>query len=181
MKYLKTFENYTKNDTVLDIYCLYVYDFPKEFLPLKNTLTKLNCWENHLSFLPELPKMLKELNCWENHLSFLPELPNTLIDLYTSDNNLSILPELPNSLKYLSCAHNNWIEPIPIDYYNKIIEQEGHNIYNGEQKKKFKSYEFQKEFVEKYPFRIRDLEPIGIDPEIRKEYAYLWDFDQYLD
>ena len=94
-------------------------------------------------------------------------------------NNLSIFPKLPNSLKYLCCGNNPWIEPIPIEYYNLANDKK--DIYDEEQKLKFGSYEFQKEFIEKYPFRLKDLEPIGIDLKIRDEYAYLFDFDQYLD
>jgi len=96
-----------------------------------------------------------------------------------SYNNLSILPELPKSLNVLNCSYNNWTEPILSKYYDKINTK--FDIYNDEQKEKFGSYEYQKEFIEKYPFRIHDLEPIGVDPKIKDEYAYLFDFDQYLD
>ena len=260
MKYLKTFENYSENETVLNINGNSYFEFPEEFLPLKNTLKNLNCFRNNLSVLPELPESLTilscgsnnlsvlpklpesviEIDCYKNNLSVLPELPESLIklncgvnklsfltklptslelldcynnknlsilpelpesltilscwgcnlsvlselpksltELYCYENKLSVLPELPKSLIEIYCGDNPWIEPIPLEYYN--LAKDKNDIYNQKQEEKFGSYEFQKEFIEKYPFRIKDLEPIGVDPKIKKEYAYLFDFDQYLD
>ena len=201
MKYLKSFENYTnENETVLSFNKLDINEIPKEFLPLKNNLVELHCHHcRNLSVLPELPNTLKVLWCYETVITELPKLPNTLKVLWCYDTVITVLPELPDSLTSLWCANNKisilpdfpknldliyignnpWIEPIPFEWYNNSDDRL--DIYNKEQKKKFQSYEFQKEFVEKYPLRLKDLNPIGINREIRKEYAYLFDFDQYFD
>ena len=51
-------------------------------------MTTLNCWNNQLTSLPELPKSLEYLYCDHNQLTSLPVLPKSLKRLYCRDNNL---------------------------------------------------------------------------------------------
>ena len=46
----------------------------------------IECYNNNLSSLPQLPNSLKILWCSDNNLSSLPQLPNSLEDLYWNDN-----------------------------------------------------------------------------------------------
>jgi Leucine-rich repeat (LRR) protein len=91
-------------ETFNQIKTLYIRGNFKFYLPPK--LTRLYCYDNQLSSLPELPNHLIHLHCWNNKLSSLPELPNTLTHLSCFDNQLSSLPELPNTLTYLDCSFN---------------------------------------------------------------------------
>ena len=116
--------------------------------------------------------------CNHNNLSFLPKLPNTLMLLSCTNNKLTELKDLPNSIRHLYIGNNDWIEPIPNKYFK--LAKDKIEIYTNEQIAKFTSYQWQKEFIEKYPFKIKNLEILGVNPEIRKEYAYLWDFDEYI-
>jgi len=75
-------------------------------------LQVLNCSNNQLIALPNLPANLQVLNCSNNQLETLPILPNNLTGLYCAQNHLSIIAALPNSLQYLSCS-NNKISQLP--------------------------------------------------------------------
>ncbi len=83
---------------------------------------RLYCYDNRLTFIPELPNCLeliccnnklvalpklfycKRLICASNNLTHLPELPKCLA-LGCENNKLTHLPELPKC-KYLSCDGN---------------------------------------------------------------------------
>ena len=72
------------------------------------------------------------INCWNNNLRELPQLPNSLTHLYCAYNNLKELPELPNSLEYLYCRNNPIFKYIE-KYFNNDWDQYRefqHKIYN---------------------------------------------------
>ena len=93
------------------------------------SLEKLECQNNGLLVLPNLPPSLKELYCNSNQLSSLPELPSNLTHLDCSSNDLNLLPKLPTSLKSLTCFRNKLtsLPELPkgltelICYNNKIL------------------------------------------------------------
>ena len=70
----------------LYIYGLELTEIEPGWLNKMNNLTYLNCHNNQLTDLPELPKTLTYLYCSENELTKLPELPKTLNRLNCSDN-----------------------------------------------------------------------------------------------
>jgi Leucine-rich repeat (LRR) protein len=70
------------------------------------SLTQLSCDRNQLTTLPVLPARLARLNCGHNQLASLPELPASLTDLDCLENQLIALPELPASLTNLYCPDN---------------------------------------------------------------------------
>ena len=96
---------------------------------LPNLLKELDCWNNQLTLIPNLPNSLKildfsynqlisftnvqlpnsleQLSCHNNQLSSLPDLPNSLKKIYCENNQLISLPKLPNSLKNFDCSGNN--------------------------------------------------------------------------
>ena len=76
-------------------------------LPPQLMLTQLDCSNNKLTALPELPASLSELNCNWNQLTTLPELPASLTYLECDSNQLTTLPELPASLTKLWCRNND--------------------------------------------------------------------------
>ena len=65
-----------------------------------------------LRFIPFM-RGLKGLNCSNNTLTSLPELPDGLVWLYCSNNTLTSLPELPDGLKELDCSNNPELAIIP--------------------------------------------------------------------
>ncbi len=75
-------------------------------LPFTTVLKELNCDNNLLNSLPNLPDSLIKLSCIENKLTELSNLPFGLNILNCDNNLLTGLPELSNSLKYLSCSYN---------------------------------------------------------------------------
>jgi Leucine-rich repeat (LRR) protein len=75
-------------------------------LPKELRLAKLDCDDNQLTSLPELPVTLTRLSCSDNQLTSLPDLPDTLETLYCRYNQLTSLPELPATLKKLYCDFN---------------------------------------------------------------------------
>ena len=77
------------------------------YLPqLPSNLVKLDCSMNQLSILPILPASLEELSCAVNKLTKLPNLPTSLKVLYCNFNEITSLPTLPNQLEYLACGSN---------------------------------------------------------------------------
>jgi hypothetical protein len=80
---------------------------------LPSTLVKLDCSMNQLSYLPTLPPSLEELSCALNKLAFLPKLPESLKILYCNFNEITRLPLLPSSLEFLACGSNQ-ISCLPI-------------------------------------------------------------------
>ena len=76
-------------------------------------IKKLNCSDNSLTLLPELPPTLIYLDCHKNILKVLPALPNSLTHLNCRKNILIKLPPLPSSLKELYCGYNE-ISDLPI-------------------------------------------------------------------
>ncbi len=77
-----------------------------ELPELPTTLTSLNCCNNSLTELPDLPSGLLMLTCDNNRLTTLPELPTGLVSLTCSRNSLTELPVLPSSLTELNCNDN---------------------------------------------------------------------------
>ena len=109
--FIKNIHLYTSLETLI---CDNISQLPSNLSHL-TSLKHLNCSNNNLTSLPELPISLKTLDCSNNYLTSLPELPNLLKTfkiLICSDNELTSLPELPNSLKELDCS-NNKLKSLP--------------------------------------------------------------------
>ena len=68
-------------------------------------LELLDCFDNRLISLPELPEGLGWLDCTNNQLTSL-ELPAGLLSLDCSQNLLTSLGPLPGRLWWLDCSHN---------------------------------------------------------------------------
>jgi len=71
--------------------------------------------------LPELPNSLLRLYCSANDLTYLPELPEKLIELFCSKNPLKTLQILPKNLKRLCCKLNILSEEINDFIYENDI------------------------------------------------------------
>jgi uncharacterized repeat protein (TIGR01451 family) len=90
-------------------------------------LLEMNCGNNQLTSLPDLPDSLEYLSCSDNSqlislppfppnlkyilvfgcaITNLPALPDSLELLFCQDNQISNLPVLPNALKVFSCGFN---------------------------------------------------------------------------
>ena len=82
-----------------------------ELPDLPEALEVLYCNNNKLKSLPELPH-LWFLNCHNNSLKCLPELPLSLVDLYVGSNEINELPKLPVNLIFLEC-YNNKLSVLP--------------------------------------------------------------------
>ncbi len=80
---------------------------------LPNSLNILICSSNQLTSLPNLPDSLGNLDCSDNKLTILPNLPNSLTNLDCSGNEITNLPSLPNSLSKLHCEINQ-LTSLPI-------------------------------------------------------------------
>jgi large repetitive protein len=73
------------------------------------SLQGLNCSNNSLTSIPNLPVSLTQLYCGGNPLFSLPSLPPSLIALDCQTNSLSSLPSLPASLQTINCGNNSLI------------------------------------------------------------------------
>jgi uncharacterized repeat protein (TIGR01451 family) len=75
-------------------------------------LINIQCNENQILDLPQLPKSLKWLSCYGNQLTSLPQLPNSLIHFVCAFNQITSLPTLPDSLIIFRCQ-DNFITSLP--------------------------------------------------------------------
>lgn len=75
-------------------------------------ITKLYCFDNQLTSLPDGMVNLKELWCYNNQLTSLPEDMVNLTELWCYDNQLTSLPKGMVKLQSLSCGGNK-ISSIP--------------------------------------------------------------------
>ena len=73
---------------------------------LPNSLYSLYCDYNQLTSFPSLPTSLTSLSCSYNHLANLPTLPDSLQELYCNNNLLINLPTFPKTLLYIHCNDN---------------------------------------------------------------------------
>ena len=67
------------------------------------------CFENDNLYAvrkDQIDKQTIYLDCHDNKLNSLPELPENLVILYCYYNMLKYLPDLPDHLVYLYCYHN---------------------------------------------------------------------------
>lgn len=96
-------------------------NFLTELSDLPKYVTSLECDDNLLSELPALPDKLDYLRCEGNKLTVLPELPDSLTYLYCPNNNLTSLPELPKALTYLHCGTNK-LTSLPSLSHTSITE-----------------------------------------------------------
>jgi hypothetical protein len=145
-----------------------------------------NCSFNELTSLEGAPKIIPlKFICMHNKLTTLKGGPNVVMEnFYCQNNKLETLDYLPEIGGNLCCYGNEWIKPIPY----KIMEKYGlHCLDNGndafyvytiEQYRKFKSFEFQKEFLEKEPENFMDLKPIGYADGIEELFPHLFDMDE---
>ncbi len=78
-----------------------------KFLPeLPKSLQVLNCAHNVITLLSDLPDGLKELDCAFNSIEKIARLPNDLTKFICNDNLLTSLPNLPANLSMLNCSFN---------------------------------------------------------------------------
>ena len=88
-----------------------------------NQITHLDCYNNQLSSLPDLPSRLTHLYCSSNELSSLPDLPSTLTYLDCSNNQLSSLPDLPRNLTTISSRLSFTCMQKTKDKYQELVSK----------------------------------------------------------
>lgn len=84
---------------------------------LPESVIELYCNNNFLNSLENLPNGLLELHCENNNITNLDYLPPNLKYLYTRNNKLQSLDNLPNSILYLDCCNNQLVtlENLPLN------------------------------------------------------------------
>ena len=93
-------------------------------------LQKLDCSNNQLRRLDNLPSFLQVLNCSYNQITQLDNLPPSLQILYCYNNQLTRLDNFPSSLQVLNCSSNQLtqLDNLPSSlqilqcYYNQITQ-----------------------------------------------------------
>ena len=73
----------------------------------------------------------------------------------------------------LICYNNNWTYPIPKEILDKYKIDEK-LLYTPEQLKKFKSYNFQYDYLTEFPEKYKELKQFGFAPGIRTEFDWLF-------
>lgn len=79
-------------------------------------LKKINCSNNNITDVDDLPNTIEELDCSYNDIEKLDNLPENLIKLYCHNNEIIELNNLPSKIKYLGCSDNKIksLENLPI-------------------------------------------------------------------
>ena len=119
-------------------------------------LLTLNMISKGIKSLPDLTrfKNLIELNCSDNKLTSLPNLPQTLITLNCYNNKLTSLPNLPQTLITLNCSYNPIYKIVnsPFSFYDtikiikniKILNNFRHLYYSLKFKKQLRKWLWEK-------------------------------------
>ena len=78
----------------------------------KFDIDSIELFNEGLSKLPDLTRFikLKTLDCYNNQLTELNNLPESLTELYCGSNRLTTLNNLPNTLTKLYCMNNRLTE-----------------------------------------------------------------------
>ena len=84
-------------------------------------LIKLNCCNNQITSLDNLPNSLIELHCGWNQIISLDNLTNSLIKLNCTFNKITSLDNLPNSLTKLYCDNTVKDYDELMKKYNKLL------------------------------------------------------------
>jgi Leucine-rich repeat (LRR) protein len=94
---------------------LYCYNEFENILNYDDVMM-LQCDDNGLRELPNLPKNLRILNCSFNLLTSLPVLPETLEELDFGQNEISFISDLPKNLRKLNCGYTEiaFLPELPI-------------------------------------------------------------------
>jgi len=106
-----------------------------------HNIVELYCYNEELYHLPTiLPKSLRKLDCNNNCIVTLPELPDSLEVLNCSVNKIKCLPiKLPSNLKILNCSRN-YLVMLPKDLPETIMEIDCSKYYHAHMKHKIVTY-----------------------------------------
>ena len=152
----------------------------------KKVIGRFDCHNNNLTSLEGAPEYVGgNFVCFSNNLTSLEGAPKYVGGNFDCRHNkLTTLDHLPENFNgHLYCGNNNWSKPIPYKIfinYNLILLNNGDHkwVYTTEQYKKFCSFEFQKEFLEREPENYFDLKPIGYAEGIEELFPHLFDMDE---
>ncbi len=126
------------NESTIELLKEYSFDSTELNLSLRNIegildlngydkLTKLDCYDNQITQIINLPNSLTKLICSYNPITSLDNLPNSLTELDCSETKITKLPDLLlNSLTKLYCSNTKInIHKLKIKYPNlKIMDIE---------------------------------------------------------
>jgi hypothetical protein len=162
-----------------------------EYMP-KEVGGGFNCSSNLLTQLEMdrldmyMYKINGDFNCSSNKLTNLSRCPENISgDFDCSDNSLTNLDYHPISVGgNFYCYNNKWTKPIPyntITKFNINID----DIYTDNQKEKFGSYKYQKNWLSINPKEYKTLEYFGFNDKIKEEFDWLFeaiknDWDKHI-
>jgi hypothetical protein len=174
MKYLKYFENIENIENI---------NFSNQNLKTlkgKNIPKQVNgffyCSHNELTSLEFCPEYINgNFDCRNNELTSLEHCPEHVGgDFDCSYNQLTSLEFCPETVYgYFWCNNNPWTNVISYELIKKFNIRIW-DLYTHEQKEKFGSYEYQKEYLTNTPEKYKDLEPIGFNNQIKEEFDWLF-------
>jgi len=153
--------------------CCHNYLTSLEFIP--ENISNIGCSYNFLTTLEFSPEICDFVYCSHNYLTSLKGCPKKINGIFScSHNKLTSLEYCPEYVREMFiCNDNNWTNPIPHDLVEKFSFTIN-DLYTFEQKKKFRSYKFQKQFLTEYPEKYKDLIQIGYHKKIKDEFDWLF-------
>ena len=107
--------------TELDLSCKGLTELPD--LSIYPNLIELDCSDNYISNLDNLPLTLEIIYCNSNEIRQLYNLPPNLEILHCGYNKITHLNNLPPNLKELKCANN----PLIYDFEPTLENIRKHN------------------------------------------------------
>ena len=149
----------------------------------KKVIGRFDCHNNNLISLDGAPKYVGDnFVCFGNNLVSLEGAPKYVGGNFDCRHNkLTTLDYFPENFKgILYCGNNNWSKPIPYKIFTNSNLNNGDYrlVYTTEQYKKFCSFEFQKEFLEREPENYIDLKPFKYAKGIEELFPHLFDMDE---
>jgi hypothetical protein len=92
------------SETMVNVYQMQISDLTG--IQYFDGLNDLNCNNNLLQSLPNLPANLQYLDCGINQLTSIPSLPANILIFWCPSNQLTSLPNLPATIWNFDCGYN---------------------------------------------------------------------------
>ena len=97
----------------------------------------LNCSNNNIEKIENLPDKLQELDCSFNKIKKIENLPDTLLELDIIYNRIQVIENLPSNLQYFVFDGNpiQFIDNIPFEWFNRNFSLSWYNCIKIFQRK----------------------------------------------
>ena len=122
----------------MTFYCNFIdNDFDEIPDEISNDILILNCSNNNIKKIKNLPNNLQELDVSFNFIKKIENLPDTLLELDIIYNGIQVIENLPYNLQYFVFDGNyiKFVDNIPFSWFNYKFSLSWYNCIKSFQRK----------------------------------------------